>query len=626
MKTRSLIALGLLLPALVAACGGPSASNGSSAVLRAQHGGPGGAGGIGTVGAYGALGLVGEASVRGVEPGLIADLAGHPGQPYAYLARWGGTKCAGPETGGRKNADGGAYVIDLSDPARPQEVGFIPVHQDVRVGEGMQVVRLDTAQFRGDVLVMNHEGCGKNYKAGFSLVDVSNPRKPVKLAMHEGDYTREGLGNRPHDANQYHSAFAWNAGGRAYLVATDNEERLDVDLYDVTNPKKPRLVAELDLNAFGVAQPELALTQSFLHDMVVKEIGGRQVMVLSYWDGGYVLLNVDNPAAPVFLGDSDYPAVDAELLAATGVSLRPEGNGHQAEFTADNRFVIATDEDFDPLRLVLTTAAGTFPARLGTNTTAEAAEVLAGAPATFVGRACNGDPAVGAGSGVAVVERGLCTFEEKAQNVLAAGGYAGLVIMNREGADACLDVFTPSLTAPIPTALIGRDAGLALFGKSFDYASCADATPQSANIPLGQAGASISAVATQFDGWGYVRLFGLNLGAASGSLTELDTFVVPEAMDPDYASGFGDLSVHEVATDPVHDDLAYLSYYGAGVRAVQVQCAGPTSCQLVEVGGYTNPASSFWGIETWNHPNGTAYVLASDRNSGIKVFRSAGHH
>ena len=36
---------------------------------------------------------------------------------------------------------------------------------------------------------------------------------------------------------------------------TDNEEFPDVDIMEITNPHRPRLIAELDLNDFGVAQP-----------------------------------------------------------------------------------------------------------------------------------------------------------------------------------------------------------------------------------------------------------------------------------------------------------------------------------------------------------------------------------
>jgi hypothetical protein len=191
----------------------------------------------------------------------------------------------------------------------------------------MQVVSLTTKAFSGDVLVMNNEQCGKNGKGGVSLWNVSNPLKPYKLSEHWGD--RGGL--LPGDSNDTHSAFAWDAGDKAY-----------------------------------VTQTQLGLVQINLHDMVVKKIDGHWIMLLSYWDGGYVQLNVDNPAAPAFIGDTDFNNPDPELLESAGVAFPPEGNGHQAEFTADNRFFIATDEDFAPygathFEIAEGTHAGTYP-------------------------------------------------------------------------------------------------------------------------------------------------------------------------------------------------------------------------------------------------------------------------
>jgi hypothetical protein len=81
-------------------------------------------------------------------------------------------------------------------------------------------------------------------------------------------------------------------------------------------------------------------------------------MLLSYWDGGYVQLDVTDPRNPSMMGDTDYAAVDPELLAATGTALPAEGNGHRAEFTADNRMVVATDEDFSSYRSIFTIDAG----------------------------------------------------------------------------------------------------------------------------------------------------------------------------------------------------------------------------------------------------------------------------
>ena len=571
---------------------------------------------VGT-GAFGNIELVSKLAMHDVQPNTIADVAVF--KNYAYLAKWGAADCPGPETGGQGSPDGGAYVIDISDLSNPREVGFIATSQDTLVGEGMQGLTLSTSAFSGDVLLMNHEGCGKNFKGGFSIWDISNPLKAKKLSEHSGDATVGGAKVTPQDVNTYHSVFGWTSadGSRAFLVATDNEEASDVDIYEITNPKKPVLVSETNLNDFDVAQPELGLTDSFLHDMVVKRIGTRDIMLLSYWDGGYVTLDVTNPASPIFLSDTDYPAVDPELLESAGISLTPEGNGHQGEFTLDSQFAITTDEDFGPFRLAVTTTAGTFRAALGTQTTAAQAAAISG-DTVWVGRACPGDPAVPpasvSGAEIAVVERGLCLFEEKAQAVIAAGGYSAMLIVNRGGADACTGTLTPSLAAPIPTVFIGRDSGYAMFAVPYDQAACEADAAQQAPIAIGTVGADVTSVAPQFDGWGYVHLWRVDGGGQS--LTSLDTYAIDEAHDPAFADGFGDLSVHEVATDRQDPSYAYLSYYAGGIRAIQIQ-----GTELVEVGGYLDPmGNDFWGIETFVR-NGVSYAIGSDMDYGIFIVK-----
>jgi len=575
-------------------------------------------------GAFGNVQLVSKLRVHDAEPDVIADLSVF--KNYVYVSKWGAADCAGPETGGQKTPDGGAYVIDISDLANPREVGFIATSQDTLVGEGMQGLTLTTSAYSGDVLVMNHEQCGKNGKGGFSLWDISNPLKPTKLSEHAGDITAGGVRNTPHDVNQYHSAFAWDAGDRAYLIASDDDERVDVDIFDITDPRKPTLAKELDLNPFGIQQPELGLTTSFLHDMVVKQIGSRFIGLLSYWDGGYILLDMTNPYAPVFISDTDFPAVDPELLAQTGASLTPEGNAHQGEFALDNRFAITTDEDFAPLRALLTTVDGTSRAGIGTQTSIAQAEAISGTT-VFVGRACPGDPAVPPAPAVgsqqiAVVERGLCLFQEKAQNVIAAGGWDAMLIMNREGADACTGVISPFLTAPIPTIFMGRDTGFAMFNFPYDDAACRDGNFQRAPIAIGTVGDPVQKVSSVLDGWGYVHLFAVD--SAVTKLTEVDTFAIPEAMNRAYASGFGALSVHEVATEKADASRAFLSYYAGGIRAIQIRCAKPrdvSTCQLAETGGYLDPrGNQFWGIETFVR-NGVTYAAGSDMDYGIFIVK-----
>jgi len=45
-------------------------------------------------------------------------------------------------------------------------------------------------------------------------------------------------------------------------------------------------------------------------------------MLLSYWDGGYLTLNVNDPANPLYIGDTDFTNPDPQLLESAGVQLR----------------------------------------------------------------------------------------------------------------------------------------------------------------------------------------------------------------------------------------------------------------------------------------------------------------
>jgi hypothetical protein len=115
-----------------------------------------------------------------------------------------------------------------------------------------------------------------------------------------------------------------------------------------------------------------------------------------------------------------------------------------------------------------------------------------------------------------------------------------------------------------------------------------------------------------------------NTLSAGGKFAELDTYAIDEAHEEAFAVGFGDLTVHEVATDPVSADRAYLSYYSGGLRALQVRCASSTDCELVETGGYLDPnGNNFWGVEAFVR-NGQTIILGSDRDSGLWVFRRTG--
>jgi hypothetical protein len=619
------------------------------------------------------LNLLGTTQVtsRDTKPDLVADVAVDPDGEVAYLANWGEPDCAAnPESG---LPDAGVWVIDISNVESLAEVDtveeafefpiitFIPHSQDSRPGEGMQVLDIDTRWFSGEMLVMNNEQCGKNGKGGVSLYDVTDPAKPRKLSEHFGD-------RNPGDVNDIHSAFAWQdpATGRAYVVMTDNAEATDVDILDITNPHRPRLIADLNLNEYcepalgRIDQPEIGVTESSLHDMIVKQIGGEWIMLLSYWDGGFVTLNVDDPANPVCLDDTDYANPDPELLESAGIALPPEGNAHQAEFTLDNRFFIGTDEDFSPYRAIFTIdtggpgVAGEYPAgEFGwTEPIVDQPGQQVSGVTVYGGYGCpqstedvptadevRARPEVPDDATlILVLQRGpvedpsanyeACFFSEKVEFAQNLGYDAAIVANHHVGAQAgdapdaqfCGSqghVFTPT----IPAVCIGHRAMHLLFGDEPDYS-----VPYTGTEPaIGAVGEQVTMEAA-FDGWGYVHLF----DAATGA--ELDTYAIDEAHDEEMAFGHGDFTVHEVATDPQNESLVYISYYSGGMRVVQIQCGGvpydrdnppadTSTCELVELGGYLDPnGNDFWGVEAFVGDDGRTYVLGSDMDYGLWVF------
>lgn len=553
--------------------------------------------------------LVGQVTVSDARPGLISDV-GVLGN-FAYLGQF--------SPGCTPDGGGGVYIVDMSDPANPIEIGFIAT-PGTHVGEGVQAISVNTQSFNGDLLVVNGESCGTipNRIGGFSLYDVTDPYNPVTLVENFGDFRTVGGVNR---ANQIHSAFAWQQGQKAYVVIVDDEELTDVDIFDITNPSAPVMIAEVGLPSWPGAQNSQSagigvFRASFFHDVVVKKVQNNWRMLLSYWDAGYIVLNVNNPASPVFINDTDF--TDPDPL--TGFSP-PEGNGHQAEWSHNNKFILATDEDFSPNRTTVGINSGPFAgqnfvASQGNNVPQITPSNPLSGPTYFVGLGCTSSPPPAAPSpdAIAVIERGVCSFTEKVTNAQNAG-YAAGIVFNSAAPGNCEAIVNMAATGNIPFLFVSRSTGFKILGiEGYNPANC----PSGSNPPLpasGTAGSNVTLSAV-FDGWGYVHLFNAT------TLQEIDTYAVPEGLDPAYASGFGNLTVHEVAVD-IETDLAYLSYYDAGLRVIKFGASG-----IQEVGHFIDPnGNDFWGVQVFRLPADATeqtYVAASDRDSGLWIFKYTG--
>jgi len=596
-----------------------------------QHGQPGGH----LPGSSENVTLLGQVDIDGAAPDRVADVTAYGN--YAYLSVRDPEGCT----------DAGFAVIDISDPSDPEQVGFIDSTDGSFPGEGAHVINMNTPFFKGQILAGNNEICDEETgEGGLSLWDVTNPLAPVVLTMHAGDPSA-GEAGFPHEFNHIHSVFIWQQKKRAFAVMTDNMEFTDIDIMEITDPRNPRLIAEVDANDFDVAREGVIshgnFQGSFLHDMIVKRIGGTWTLLVSYWDGGWVKFNVNDPANPEYIIDSDYPLPDSLFPNF----MFPEGNAHQAEFTRNNRWIIGTDEDFSPFRLLndefgITSGpnAGNYPGgEFGwTVPISTYPDGQVNGPTIYGGYGCpdvsadgtdnpapfdlpvppaSSLPADPGEEKVLVLQRGQCFFSEKVETAQNAGYDAVMIGNNHVGSgfgaapDASLcgsqgHAFTPTIGA----ACMGHRAFHLLLGTTPNYDP--PGPPHADDPAIGTLGADVL-IRSAFDGWGYVRLLDAE------TMEEVDAYAIDEAMDEDFATGFGDLSVHEVAVDPFKKDLAYLSYYAGGMRVIQYGTNG-----LKEVGHYVDEdGNDFWGIEVHKlrQLKKPTVILGSDRDSGLWIFQ-----
>jgi hypothetical protein len=582
-------------------------------------------------------------------PGGVADVA--------YLKGFAYVNAFSPECVSRGGSGTGVHIVDVRDPANPVKVGFIPAHPNSYVGEGISVVEADTPFFTGDILIHNNETCdsSKFTPSGASIWDVTDPLNPKRLGRRTSITSNFGDPD-PATANQMfhttHSAQLWTQPGKIFAFLTDNQEIKDVDIFDLTDPNNPVLAAEQGLEDWPGAQGSYANGDTvFHHDSQFKRIGGNDFLLVSYWDAGQVLLNVNDPYNPVFVGDSDYRFPDP-LLPSIEV---PEGNSHQAYWSSDNNWILSSDEDFSPTRTLCETVTGTNAGPTSCGEFGFTVPLTDNFPTGFSGTTVYGGsgcvedlngngisdrdevpPASETGATAVVFSRGVCFFSIKIETGQIAG-YDMVVVGNHHtGARGGLvpEAFLcggqgHEYTKTASAICVGHQTMHELFNDPPEYTPPDPATPGADVVPIGTIGETISVQPGVFDGWGYVHLH----DATQPDLPIVDSFAVPEALDPAFAAGFGDLTIHEVKTDPRPGvNLAYLSYYNAGFRVWGFGAAG-----ITELGFFIDEGGNhFWGV--W--PIGAEYagfgypfpasevpeplILASDRDFGLYIFDYTG--
>jgi hypothetical protein len=223
----------------------------------------------------------------------------------------------------------GVSIIDARVPEHPLVLGRLPADSQSTY-EDVVVISVSTPQFQGDLLAVGVQPCSaQGNKRGVHLWDVSDPAKPVELAFHV-------TGQR----GAVHELDARQVGDKVLLfLAVPFSERYneggDFRIVDATDPRKPLQLSDWGVySRLGLVDANLRVLGRpvvYCHSVKVSEDG--RYAFLSYWDAGYITLDIANPAAPVFLSRVEYRMPD-------------EGNAHSVFPVMGRNLLLAADEDY----------------------------------------------------------------------------------------------------------------------------------------------------------------------------------------------------------------------------------------------------------------------------------------
>lgn len=547
------------------------------------------------------ISLVGALQLSPFNRGVHADVAGY--KNLAFVGKWRGD-CPGT----------GVDIIDISRPSSPVKIADTNDYPDTSM-EDMQAMEIGGR----DILAIGLQDCGNNPAPGVGVdgvefYDITNPRSPVFLSLFQ-----PGEGVHELDLTVTPS------GMPLALLAVPDLEAItsdanglngtgDLVILNISNPSNPTMIGEwgvLDEPTLGVPF-YLNVRQggdgrTLLHSVRANIDGTRAY--LSYWDAGFITLDITNPANPVFLGRAPNTAPGDSYAAGE------EGNAHSVDEAQGGNLLVAADEDFSPFAFVITSSAfaGQRPAVEAAFTSTRIASLPGGVltgNVVHVGRGCPanaiapGSPAdlylANPAGSIALIERGACRFDEKIGRA-QQNGATGVIVYNSAAGGEAL-------------ALMGGNDPVTMPDGSgvVDITIAAAFVQRSTGLLLAGAGTPSASVGAVFNGWGYLRFFDISNPA---NPVQLSTFATANTNNAAVANS-GTWSVHN---PEVRGNTVFASWYSDGVRVIDI--SNPSAPR--EIGFWTGagapanaPAVNIWSVV----PHGNL-LLVSDRNFGLYILK-----
>jgi hypothetical protein len=266
---------------------------------------------------------------------------------YAYVGHWGFADWA---TGNSRFCpsppNSGVAVIDVSNPAKPTRAATL----QNPVGTSAEDVVVYTAEYGPlaghDIAASGIQWCGGARDApaaihGLMLWDVTNATQPKQIGFIDTGCCTRGvhefeIENR--DDLQRTFAYATVPAGSYPDSSTasglrDAQGKGDFRLIDITNPASPFEVSTWKVQQAGGPFAAQGCDPDGNYGHGADPSADGKSVFLSYWDSGYIQLDLTNPAKPVYVKRAAYPA-------------NADGDAHSSQYDERRQLLFSADEDF----------------------------------------------------------------------------------------------------------------------------------------------------------------------------------------------------------------------------------------------------------------------------------------
>ena len=296
-----------------------------------------------SAGSASGLEVVGHYDIGG--RGFNADVWVH--ERHAYVGSWGFSDW---NTGGEQrfclpDELNGVSVIDVNNAFEPSEVARLR-NPSGTSAEDVVVYEAPFGPLAGrDIAVAGIQVCGGDradtrFFRGLQVWDVTDPAAPEELGRLPTGCCTRGLHElEVQHREDLHRTFVYASVPTSEYadgdVRRDRKGRGDFRLIDVTNPSAPVEVSDWGVHKDLGEPPAAGLgcdpDPEYGHSVEPSADGTRAFV--SYWDSGFIELDVFDPEDP-------------EMVTRAAYDERADGDAHSSNFDEGRELLFSADEDF----------------------------------------------------------------------------------------------------------------------------------------------------------------------------------------------------------------------------------------------------------------------------------------